>query len=211
MKWLNLMLGSLLIANLAWAEKISPIDVVKIINFECPHCATSNHLDSSFRKYINQYNGRLVIAPVSAQIETNAKDRVFYAVKKIDEESSFLVKDQIFRAYHEFNLKFDDTYQAEEWIKQELQNTPVINLDWEAIAKLYFAPETDKVMIKALKIIIQNDLENLPAYVFYKDGQVLKVVDYSEDGGIKDLKENIYKAYDELTTKYQIPKKKKGE
>lgn len=200
-----------LISTFSYAERVTPIDVVKIINFECPHCASSNHLDSSFRRYIAQFGGRLVIAPVSPQIETNARDRVFYAVKKVDENASFLVKDQIFRAYHEFNLKFDDTYQVEEWIKQELQNTDVVNLDWENIAKLYFSKDVDMTMIKALKIIIQNDLENLPAYVYYKDGKVLKIVDYSEDGGIKGLKEDIYTSYDKLTATYNIQKKKSGE
>lgn len=188
MRWVWLGLVSLMFSTQSIAESFSPIDVVKIINFECTHCAQSNGLDNAFRKELKKYKARLVIAPVSTDTANNAKDRVFYAIKKVNEDASFWAKDYIFKAYHEFSMKLDDTYQVEEWLKQEMQNSPYANLAWDDIAKLYFTKDTDKTMIRAYNLVIQNDLENLPAFLFIKEGKVIKVIDYSEDKGIKGLK-----------------------
>ncbi len=203
----HILLGiGLILSPVTFAGGVSPIDVVKIISFECPHCAASNSFDNTLRREIKPYKGRLVIAPVSPQVETNAKDRVFYSVKKINEDASFVVKDQIFRAYHEFDLKFEDTFQVEEWVKQELQNTTFNNLDWETISKLYFSDDVTTAMIKAYQLIVKNDLENLPVYVYLKDGKVIKVVDYSDDKGIRGLKEDVFNEYAKLVKLYNIPK-----
>jgi protein-disulfide isomerase len=152
---------------------LSPIHVVKLINFNCPACYQSETLDPPIRRAVREQGGKFVIAPIPRP-ETDSRERFYYALRDLGPEIEEKARQSLFKGSQDLNYPLADTPQVLDWLSQDLATE---GIDWDAIVATVNGEHGGDAVTRAIDLAAKAGAQVTPTYVLVRDGVVLSMFD----------------------------------
>jgi protein-disulfide isomerase len=175
----QLALGALLVAFTCGAN--AAVSVVKVINFSCQFCKSSEAMDTPIRTSVELAGGKLVYAVMPADENSDgSRERMYYAARAKWPALEPRVRDALYRGAQDLGYPLATANQTAEWLSTDLAD---LNYDWVSLVQSSATGEPNAAFQRALRLAVQAGVQVLPAYVVVQDGQVLQTLDVDSAGG----------------------------
>jgi protein-disulfide isomerase len=155
------------------APVLSPINVVKLISFNCATCYQSETLDPPIRRAVLEQGGKFVIAPIP-RLETDSRERFYYALRDLGPEIEEKTRQSLFKGSQDLNYPLADAPQVLDWLSQDLAS---LAIDWNAIVATANGEHGADPVARALDLASKAGAQVTPTYVLVRDGVVLSMFD----------------------------------
>jgi protein-disulfide isomerase len=152
---------------------LSPINVVKLISFNCPACYQSETLDPPIRNAVRQQGGKFVIAPLP-RLETDSRERFYYALRDLSPEIEEKTRQSLFKGSQDLNYPLADAPQVLDWLSQDLAS---VAIDWNVIVTTVNGEHGADAVARAIDLAAKAGAQVTPTYVLVRDGVVLSMFD----------------------------------
>lgn len=175
----RLAIGALLVLA-SWSAQAA-VSVVKVINFSCQFCKSSESMDPPIRAAVELAGGRMVYAAMPADESSDgSRERFYYAARAKWPALEPRVREALYRGAQDLGYPLATASQTAEWLSTDLVE---LNRDWLSLVPMSAAGEADEAFTRALRLAVQAGVQVLPAYVLVRDGQILQTLDVDSAGG----------------------------
>lgn len=175
----------------AIASETSAVTVVKVLNFSCPICRASESQDAQIEEAAEATGGKLVFAPIPSEAGEFAREKVYYAARKLGRPAERFIRAALYRGAQDVNLPFMDVVQVIEWLKDQM---PESQIDWASLTASARSEETAYALRKAAMLTNRAGVQRLPAYILVKDNTPVATLDLDTSGrgtSLPLLKEDV--------------------
>jgi len=178
----NLLRKLLLLLSLFCVSGVSladtPVYVVEIANFSCPHCLAAESISEDIASAAKRTGGRFVFAPLSWGDQSSWRDRVYYASRNQGDQISALVRKSLFEASQTMSLPLENLSQVMTWLAQDLADTEI---DFEQLRRDALSESSQEAMDKALFLASQAAVNRVPTFILIQDGEVVSIFTRSQE------------------------------
>jgi protein-disulfide isomerase len=172
-------LGALLVVA-SWGAQAA-VSVVKVVNFSCQFCKSSEAMDLPIRAAVELAGGKMVYAAMPADENSDgSRERMYYAARAKWPMLEPRVREALYRGAQDLGYPLATANQTAEWLSTDLAD---LNYDWVSLVQSSATGEADQAFTRALRLAVQAGVQVLPAYVVVQDGQVLHTLDVDSAGG----------------------------
>lgn len=189
----KLLATATLLAASTWAH--ADVSVVKVVNFSCPYCRSSEAMDEPIRQAAQRAGGKLVYATLPAD-ETSQGDRelVYYAARSVFPAQEPAVRASLYRGAQDLGYPLQTKQQTLEWLATDLEG---LKLNWSTVAAAADGTDAQQAFERAVRLTVKSGAQLLPSYIVVKDGQLLRTLDVESSGGTYSaLREAVLTAID---------------
>lgn len=178
---------------LACLSAEAAVSVVKVINFSCPYCKSTEAMDPPIRRAVEATGGQMVYAAMPAdEASDGSRERMYYAARAALPQHEPKVREALYRGAQDLGYPLATASQTAEWLSTDLES---LNVDWNHLARGAETGEAAGAFQRALRLAVQAGVQVLPAYVIVRDGQVLQTLDVDSAGGTYSaLRQNVLEA-----------------
>lgn len=171
--------GVLLVAA-SWGAQAA-VSVVKVVNFSCPFCKSSEAMDMPIRSAAELSGGKMVYAAMPADENSDgSRERMYYAARAKWPTLEPRIRESLYRGAQDLGYPLSTANQTAEWLSTDLVD---LNYDWVGLVQSSATGEAAQAFTRALRLAVQAGVQVLPAYVVVRDGQVLQTLDVDSVGG----------------------------
>ncbi|KWU17809.1 thioredoxin domain-containing protein [Burkholderia cenocepacia] len=172
----GLAVAAAVIPALAAPAQKHTVDVVKIMAFSCPFCRAAEAQDKVIEDLVTSKGGRFVWAPLPTEAsESGAKERVYYASRKVSRALSDKVKDAFYKGTQDQNVQLTEMPQVYAWLQTQLGDLTDAQLQ-----SLFDAAQSDdakRSLGRAAQIAVAAGANVTPTYVIFVDGKSVTSLD----------------------------------
>lgn len=174
---------------MAIGGELAPVNVVKIISFDCGVCLASDTLDGPIQAAVEQRGGRFVIAPLP-RVETDARERLYYALRDAGPVLEYKTREALFKGSQEMNYPFAELADTLDFLRQEIGEDAVA---WDRIVAQAQSPAGREPISRALRLVASSGAQVTPTYVLVREGEVLGTYDVnaSPNNNLSSLREAV--------------------
>lgn len=165
-----LLLGS---PHISWAKTQSPVNVVKIISFDCGLCYESNTMDRPIKEAVESAGGIFDIAPIP-RTSTDWRERFYYVLRNYGPNVERAARDSLFRGSQEFSYPLMDIPEILDWLRQDMK---VKGINWQKVVQQVKSPASAIPVERAIRLVAASGARLTPTYVLIRDGKVLAAYD----------------------------------
>jgi protein-disulfide isomerase len=157
------------------------VSVVKVINFSCPYCKSTESMDPPIRRAVEAAGGSMVYAAMPADANSDgSRERMYYAAREAYPELEPRIRASLYKGAQDLGYPLASALQSAEWLSTDLAD---LNHDWTRVARTADDGEPLRAFQRAIRLAVQAGVQALPAYVVVKDGVVLHTLDVQSGGG----------------------------
>lgn len=172
-------MGALLVAA-SWSAQAA-VSVVKVMNFSCQYCKSSEAMDTPIRSTVELAGGKMVYAAMpSDESSDGSRERIYYAARAKWPAQEPRIRESLYRGAQELGYPLATANQTAEWLSTDLAD---LNYDWVSLVPSSATGEADQAFMRAIRLAVQSGVQVLPAYVVVRDGKVLQTLDVDSSGG----------------------------
>jgi hypothetical protein len=188
------------------AASPSGIVVVELANFHCNRCrAVNDHFDR-LRAAARAAGHDLRFAPVAWDNQSLWPDRVYYATRDLFPAAEGLIRDAMFDGIQREGMIFETIPQVIAYLERRQVLEKALQLDpnfsLAAVAERAAAEDTVLAEAKAARLVNMSGAEQVPVFVWVKDGIIIKAVSPREAPQPIGLAQLVYR---ELTNQSSQP------
>ncbi len=185
----------------------SGVVVVMLANFFCPRCRAVNDQYDRLLQAARSSGTDLRFAPVSWKGQTLWPDRVYYATRDLYPAAEGLVRNAMFDGLQREGMIFESVSQVVAYLDRRQVTEDALKLDpsfnLANIAERATADETLLAEAKAGRLVSMSGAEDVPVFVWVKDGNVTKSISPKDAADPVGLAQRVYL---ELTQKNSAAK-----
>jgi protein-disulfide isomerase len=175
------------------------VSVVKIINFTCPYCRSSEALDPPLKQAAEATGGRFVYATIPTEDpDDSARELVYYAARHVIPEHEPFVRASLYKGAQDLGYPLATAAQTVEWLATDLAR---LNIDWTKVLQASGEKAALDAYQRALRLTVRSGAQVLPTYVLVKDGEVLRTLDVEAAGNYASLREAVLTAIEKSAGK----------
>jgi thiol-disulfide isomerase/thioredoxin len=179
----------------------SGVVVVMLANFFCPRCRTVNDHYDRLLQTAREGGTDMRFAPVSWKGQTLWPDRVYYAARDLYPSTESLIRNAMFDGLQREGMIFESVAQVVAYLERRQVTEAALKLDpnfnLANIAERAAADETMLAEAKAGRLVNMSGAEDVPVFVWLKDGDVIKAISPRDAADPVGLAQRVYR---ELTT-----------
>lgn len=170
----------------------SPVDVVKIINFDCAVCKASNHMDGPIKAAVESAGGIFDIAPIPRP-DTNWRERFYYVLRSYGPSVERTVRDSFFAGSQEYNYPLMDIPEIMDWLRE---NTHLSGINWAQVLVKVKSPASLEPVNRALQLVAESGARLTPTYILIRNGRILNSYDIASvpNQNLSSLRETVLEA-----------------
>lgn len=172
-------LAAVLLGSAARAEPLEPVSVVKVLSFSCPVCRAAEAQDAHIEPAVRAQGGRFVHAPIPDGQGTGARELVYYAARALGPDVERKIRVSLYKGAQDLGYPFNAVSEVLDWLQTDL---PALNLDRNALAKAAAAPAARQALDRAIHLTLRSGAQELPSYLFVRNGEVLATLDLPNSG-----------------------------
>lgn len=174
------MLGLSAFAGAATAE--ARIDMVKVLSFHCVFSRESEALDGVYSRFLAEYGGRLVPAPVPdiALDPDMSKELVYYAARDIGQDLGDAIKAALYEGVHDRGLQLAGFLEVNTWLQESLPERFKNSLG--SVFTDAQSPSAKQALVRAVRLAMNSGVDALPSYLLIKGGRVVATFDRGMPG-----------------------------
>lgn len=189
--YLLVILGGSLFPFLARAAQ-NPVNVVKIISFDCAICRASNDMDGPIKSTVEQYGGIFDIAPIP-RVDTDWRERFYYVLRQYGPSVEKQVRDSFFAGSQEYNYPLMDIPEILDWLEE---NTRLPGVNWNSVLQQVKSPQSLKPINRAVALVAKAGVRMTPTYILIRNGRVLNAYDIDSvpNENLSSLRETVLNA-----------------
>lgn len=180
----------------------SGVVVVMLANFFCPRCRTVNDQYTRLFQAARDSGVDMRFAPVSWKGQTLWPDRVFYATRDLYPGTEGLIRNAMFDGLQREGMIFESVAQVVAYLERRQVTEDALKVDPNFnLANIAERASSDEAMLaeaKAGRLINMSGAEDVPVFVWLKDGEVVKSISPRDAADPLGLAQRVYR---ELTTK----------
>lgn len=167
---------ALIAPSLASAE----VSVVKIINFSCQFCRSSEAMDEPIRKAVTAAGGKMVYATLPAdEASDGSRELVYYAARTLIPGQEPRIRDSLYKGAQDLGYPLMTTGETTEWLSTDLAD---LKYDWTLVRDAAASRATRESFERAIRLTIKAGAQVLPSYVIVKDGEIFRTLDVDSSG-----------------------------
>jgi hypothetical protein len=158
---------------IAAAGASAPVNVVKIISFDCGVCLASDSLDGPIQAAVESHGGRFVTAPLP-RVETDARERLYYALRDVSPRVEFKTREALFKGSQELSYPLAELADTLDFLRQEVGEDAT---DWDRVVTIAQSPSGREPINRAIRLVANSGAQVTPTYVLVREGSVLGTYD----------------------------------
>lgn len=174
----------------------SGVVVVMLANLFCPRCRAVNDQFDRLKQAARDGGNDLRFAPVSWKGQTLWPDRAYYATRDLYPAAEGLIRNAMFDGLQREGMIFEDITQIMAYLQRRQTADDAVKLDPNFnLAAIADRAITDEVMLseaKAGRLVGMSGAEEVPVFVWVKDGQVVKALSPRDDADPVGLAQRVY-------------------
>jgi len=157
------------------------VSVVKVVNFSCQYCKSSESMDAPIRQAVEAAGGKLVYAAMPADNNSDgSRERMYYAARDAYPAQEPRIRAALYKGAQDVGYPLASAVQTAEWLGTELAD---LNYDWLRVARVADEGDAVSAFQRAIRLAVQSGVQVLPSYVVVKDGAVIQTLDVQSGGG----------------------------
>ena len=180
--FLGLVLLSLPFTSGAWAQAAQPSDpvnVVKLVSFDCPVCRASELIDGPIKAQVTSGGGQFDFAPLPRG-KNEAREDFYYAMRSLSPDTEQQVRTLLFSGSQDYGYPLMTAAETLDWLKSNL-TSPSIN--WNPILTAVNNGTAHAAVLRAVGIAIQAGVTVVPTYILIRGNHILDTLDPNSVGG----------------------------
>jgi protein-disulfide isomerase len=187
-----LVLGALLACAPSWAA----VNVVKLINFNCPHCRASEAVDPPIKAAITLRGGKFVYGALPRSKEAQ-REVLYYAVRDTHPDMEPAVRASLYKGSQDLNYPLEDLPQVLDWLQQDLADKPI---NWELVMNKANSTDAEAPFLRALYLADQAGVTTIPAYIILDDDRIVGGFEVQGQGpsALANLRDRVLQAIQAL-------------
>lgn len=148
--------------SLSPVTQASPMHLVAMINFDCPHCADASNFFQVLENRVDGQGGEFIVAPLPGSEDYVLRERFYYAADLVNNKAGKMVIRTLFDA-----AKSKYLIESYEELATLMQIEYPNSFDWGVIAKKAESRSVDKRLHKA--IVLANDvgMRTFPSFITF--------------------------------------------
>jgi len=152
------------------------VDVVKVMAFSCPFCRAAESQDRVIEDAVTSKGGHFVWAPIPTDAsESGAKERVYYASRKVSRAFSDKVKDALYKGIQDMSVQMGAMPQVYAWLQGQLPDATDAQL--QSLFDDAQGDDAKQSLARAARIAITAGVNVTPTYVIFVDGRSVASLD----------------------------------
>lgn len=184
----------------------SGIVVVELANLYCNRCRTVNDHFDRLQQTARAVGHDLRFAPVIWEGQSQWPDRTYYATRDLYPATESLIRNAMFDGLQREGMLFESISQVLAYLERRQVPEKAVKLDPKfSLAAVAERANSDDALIaeaKAGRLVNMSGAEEVPVFVWVKDGQVIKTVSPREAAEPIGLVQLVYR---ELTKNVAQP------
>lgn len=162
-----------------WAQ--AEVSVVKIINFSCPFCKSSEAMDEPIRRAVEKTGGKMVYAALPADESSDgSRERAYYAARSLLPEKEPLIRQSLYKGAQDLGYPLATAEQTVDWLSTDLAT---LKYDWTLVLGAVESSAAKDAFARAVRLTVKSGAQVLPSYVVVKDGELIRTLDVDSTGG----------------------------
>jgi hypothetical protein len=173
-----------------------------LANFFCPRCRSVNDQYDRLFQAAREVGNDMRFAPVSWKGQSQWPDRIYYATRALYPTTEALVRNAMFDGLQREGMIFESVAQVVAYLERRQVTEAALKLDPNfSLANIAQRASGDETLLseaKAGRLINMSGAEEVPVFVWVKDGNVIKTLSPRDVADPVGLAQRVYR---ELTTK----------
>lgn len=165
MRTRRLISAVVLFATFASSSRAAPVNLVEVVNFDCPMCRSISGQTAQIRQAIEASGGEYRIAAFPTDEQSMAREIAYYEAREIGLEQT--AREAFFAA--QGSVYFTTHAQAVEWLQQHHDK----EIDKSALNRV--SPRARDAMRRTAQLIQKSGANGFPAFIFISDDGKLDV------------------------------------
>lgn len=175
----------------------SGIVVVELANFYCNRCRSANDHYDRLVQAARAVGHDMRFAPVSWQGQSMWPDRTYYATRDLFPAAEALIRNAMFDGLQREGMLFESISQVVAYLERRQVTENALKLDPKfSLAAIAERAGTDDTMLaeaKAGRLVNLSGAEEVPVFVWVKDGQVIKALSPRDAADPLSLVQLVYR------------------
>lgn len=175
----------------------SGIVVVELANFYCNRCRSANDHYDRLVQAARAVGHDMRFAPVSWQGQSMWPDRTYYATRDLFPAAESLIRNAMFDGLQREGMLFESISQVVAYLERRQVTENALKLDPKfSLAAIAERAGTDDTMLaeaKAGRLVNLSGAEEVPVFVWVKDGQVIKALSPRDAADPLSLVQLVYR------------------
>lgn len=187
------------LGSLVYAQQLIPVDVVKVMSFSCSFCYAAESHDRMILVAAGKSGGRFVRAPIPVEEGASGwRERTYYAARDLDPKLGEAVKESIYRGIQESEVTLNDLTQLYYWFVQDI---PAFENRFNALFEKAQAPSSNDALLRAIRLVKNSGVSQLPTYILLSAGAVQATLDSSNSRGtsLPALRDDVIAQIDKIS------------
>ena len=169
---------------LAKAQDITPITVVQLGNFMCSNSRQVNIQTERMQDAAQYAKIGFRFAPVTWEHQSPWPARVYYAARNLYPAAEPIIRDAMFDGMQTRGLAFETMPQVLTYLMNSQLDVEATKRDTQfnlvAIAEAAKHEDIEVSMLRAIRLLMLSEAQILPAFVWLKDGEIVKKLSAEE-------------------------------
>lgn len=161
--------------------------ILELANFNCSRCRAVNDQYQRMHQAAREHGYDMRFAPVVWEQQPLWPDRVYYAFRDLYPEAESLARNALFDGIHREGMRFENLEQVLAYFERRQVPQAALSVypNFNA-AQLAERANSEDVLfseIKASRLIEQSGAEEVPVFMWVRDGEVIHAITPAEANG----------------------------